>query len=84
MTNAEENERDQFEDIAARHMLDGVERGEAERMAREHLALVPRLSVVPALEPIGGTLREIQRRDRHRMKAQARGKDGMILTEGRK
>lgn len=37
MTNAEENARDQLEDIAARHMLDGVERGEAERMTRLQL-----------------------------------------------
>jgi hypothetical protein len=75
MTNAEENARDRFEDLASRHMLDGVERAEAERMAHRQLHVEAVQRIACPLD--ADELRQLRRRDRNRK----RGKDGMILTE---
>lgn len=83
MTNDEENERDEFEDIAARHMHDGVERGEAERLALLELTVHPDfVDVVQRVAAEGMAfeqLRELRQRDRGPDGKIPRGPDGMIL-----
>ena len=68
MTNEEQNDRDQFLELSGKLMSDGVSLAEADVMARDTI--------------VHGPLRELRQRDRHRMTPEARGRDGMILTEG--